>query len=90
MGELQVGNMRGTLYYPYLRVDRGTDWGNPFVMHQRTQEERGRVCDLYEQYAIWRLTVEPDWLTPLRGQHLACWCAPLRCHAETLLRLANR
>lgn len=68
-------------------VDRGTDWGNPFVMCN--EADRDRVCNLYEQYAIWRLTVDPNWLVPLRGFNLACWCAPKRCHAETLLRLAN-
>jgi hypothetical protein len=73
----------------YMRVDRGTDWGNPFVMDNMTEYERKLVCDLFEQYAIWRLTVDPHWLVPLRGHNLACWCAPKRCHAETLLRLAN-
>jgi hypothetical protein len=27
--------------------------------------------------------------TPLVGKDLVCYCAPRRCHAETLLRLAN-
>lgn len=71
-----------------LRVDRGTDWGNPFIM--KTKKDRDYVCDLYEQYAIWRLKVEPFWLAALRDHDLACWCAPKRCHAETLLRLANQ
>lgn len=71
-----------------VRVDRRTDWGNPFVM--RDENERNQVCDLFEQYAQWRLSQQPDWLKPLRGKHLACWCAPKRCHAETLMRLANK
>lgn len=35
------------------------------------------------------LTIE-EWLAPLRGKDLACWC-PLDhpCHADVLLRLAN-
>lgn len=70
-----------------IRVDRGTDWCNPFVM--RCEQDRTRVCDLFAAYAKWRLTVEPGWLQPLRGKHLACWCAPNRCHAETLIKLAN-
>lgn len=84
-----VGNMRNTLTGSYTRVDRGSEWGNPFIMHNNTETERHRVCDLFEQYAAWRLTIEPDWLVPLRGLNLACWCAPKRCHAETLRRLAN-
>lgn len=74
----------------YVRVDRGTDWGNPFVPLNHSEAERKRVCDLYEKYAKWRITVDPEWLAPLVGKHLACWCAPKRCHADTLLRLANK
>lgn len=72
-----------------IRVDRGSEWGNPFVMHGYSDAERERVCNLYEAYAKWRLTVDPKWLDPLRGHDLACWCSPKRCHADTLLRLAN-
>ena len=31
-----------------------------------------------------------DWLAPLRGKNLACWCPPDEpCHADLLLKLAN-
>lgn len=69
-------------------VGRGTPWGNPYIMRQ--ENKRHFVCDLFEEYAIERLEKEPGWLEPLRGRALVCWCAPKRCHAETLLRLANR
>lgn len=68
-------------------VGRGSDWGNPFIMHH--PDERGKVCDLFEKYAEWRLTVEPEWLDELKGKDLVCVCAPRRCHADTLRRLAN-
>lgn len=70
-----------------VAVDRSSDWGNPFIMH--TESMRDHVCEQFERYAKWRLIHEPEWLAPLRGKNLACWCAPKRCHAETLLRLAN-
>lgn len=70
-----------------VRVDRGSSWGNPFIM--ASESERDDVCDKFEQYAYWRLTIEPDWLKPLKGKNLMCWCTPRRCHAETLRRLAN-
>ena len=37
------------------------------------------------------LPADPDWLAPLRGHDLACWC-PLDqpCHADVLLELANQ
>jgi hypothetical protein len=88
MDELKVINLKnGELELSTIRVDRGTDWGNPFVMHG--EADRTRVCDLFAAYAKWRLKVEPGWLKPLKGRNLACWCAPKRCHAETLLKLAN-
>lgn len=70
-----------------VKVDRGSHWGNPFIME--SESERDLVCDLFIQYASWRLTIQPDWLDYLKGKNLACWCASLRCHADTLLRLAN-
>jgi len=70
-------------------VQRGTPWGNPFIMKGTSQAERDRVCDEFETYAVNRHAEDPTWLAPLRGAHLVCWCAPKRCHAETLLRLAN-
>ena len=72
-----------------VRVDRGSKWGNPFIIENDSEKERNRVCDLYELYAKWRLSVEPEWLDELTGKNLACWCTPKRCHADTLLRLAN-
>lgn len=77
----------GPLPVGAVRVDCGTACGNPFIMHSESQ--RDQVCDKFEPYAAWRLTIEPDWLKPLRGKHLVCWCAPKRCHAETLRRLVN-
>jgi hypothetical protein len=29
-------------------------------------------------------------LHELRGKDLVCWCAPERCHAWVLIKLANR
>ena len=87
MDNVKVINKRSTSDSQAISVDRGTSWGNPFIMkHERDREY---VCDMFEQYAVWRLSIEPDWLAPLTGKSLACWCAPKRCHAETLMRLAN-
>ncbi len=70
-----------------IRVDRGTPWGNPFVMGR--DGTRDEVCDKFEAFATKRHAEDPTWLKPLRGKSLACWCAPKRCHAETLMSLAN-
>ncbi len=74
-------------------VGRPSPWGSIFAM--RRESERDAACDEYEYYATEKAAREPDWLTPLRGKSLACWCqspgdrTPKRCHAQTLMRLAN-
>lgn len=77
-------------------VGRPSVWGNPFAIGEAHPDNLDRpmtrddVCDLFEGWATARSSLEPEWLAPLRGKDLVCWCAPLRCHAETLARLANR
>lgn len=70
-----------------VRIDRRTPYGNPYVVGKHG--DRDEVCEMFEAYAIRRLKEEPDWLDPLKGKDLACWCAPQRCHGDTLVRLAN-
>jgi len=81
-------NMRDGKPIDGVIVDRGTRWGNPFVL--KLDGTRDEVCNLFAAYAEWRVNYQPDWLEPLRGKDLYCWCAPKRCHAMTLLKLANR
>ena len=72
------------------RVDRSSQWGNPFVMKDKSDAERNRVCDAFEEMAARLL---PETIAALKkdlkGKNLACWCTPKRCHADTLLRIAN-
>ncbi len=75
-----------------VTVDRTSRWGNPFPMTHEGGSgigSRDWACDEFVKYAASRLEREPRWLDALRGKDLVCWCAPKRCHAETLLRLAN-
>jgi hypothetical protein len=72
---------------------RGSPLGNPFVI--TASADRNTVCD---QYAHWfQLRVETpeahqfhDYLrsiidaAKLGDVHLLCWCAPARCHCETI------
>jgi hypothetical protein len=72
-----------------VRVDRRSAYGNPFPMDdQQDQTERTAVCERYDEHLAGRLDLL-DGLVDLRGKALACWCAPERCHADTLARLAN-
>lgn len=86
---MKIFNLRGKVagHANFVIVDRRTPWGNPFPM--QTEAERDSVCDQFEVYAVERVEREPRWLDSLVGANLACWCAPKRCHAETLMKLAN-
>ncbi len=64
-------------------VGRPSKWGNPFHLIGMRRPE---AVDKYRQ---WLPTSGLD-VSELRGKDLVCWCAPLPCHADVLLELANR
>lgn len=65
-----------------IYIGRGSPWGNPFVIG--IDGDRDEVCRRYEEEILPTLDV-----SPLRGKHLVCYCAPARCHGDALLRRAN-
>ena len=70
-------------------IGRGSKWGNPFVMRDKSDHERDRVCDAYE---AWFMN-QPDLvnsLHELKGKRLGCFCKPKRCHGDFLAREANK
>ncbi|MCA1366473.1 DUF4326 domain-containing protein [Bradyrhizobium sp. BRP14] len=69
-----------------VRIDRQTDWGNPFEMAD--EGERDLVCERYESY----VRANPELMArvpSLKGKLLLCWCHPRRCHGDTLAALTN-
>lgn len=81
-----------------INIMRGSPFGNPFPMKDRSQAERDRVCDEYEVY-ITKKIAEKDtaicselnriWRFAKEGKnvYLMCCCAPKRCHGDTIKRL---
>lgn len=68
-------------------VGRPTKWGNPFRLGFH-----GSRKDIVALYELW-LFEQPELLfqlEELRGKDLMCWCAPQQCHADVLLRFANK
>ncbi len=66
-----------------VKVDRTSKWGNPYLPPNAVEN--------FRLYAENVLTDHPEWLEPLRGKHLGCWCKPdSPCHADVLLELANK
>ena len=70
----------------FARVDRFTDWGNPFELDK--DGDRDEVCDSYEIYVNLKKSLQRR-LPELKGKALACWCHPERCHAHHLQKLTN-
>ncbi len=71
---------------PSTYIGRPSIWGNPFVIGRD-----GTRRDVIAKYEAW-LTAQPGLMTrlpSLAGRNLVCWCAPLGCHGDVLLRLAN-
>lgn len=82
----QVFNRRDGHCDNAVYVGRPSKWGNPFVIGKDGSREA-----VIEKFRIW-IQKQPHLmaaLPELRGYHLECWCAPLPCHGDVLLELAN-
>lgn len=80
---------------PCIRVDRSSEFGNPFTHLPGNTRAQFRVATREEAVGCY-----PDWfldqphlhdrLGELRGRRLGCWCTPALCHADYLAELAGR
>jgi hypothetical protein len=72
-------------------VGRPTRWGNPYFIAPKGQFTREQAIETYENYVKRVLVDHPDFLEPLKGKDLACWC-PLDkpCHADVLLKFLKQ
>jgi hypothetical protein len=68
-------------------VGRPSKWGNPFMVGR--DGERGECVGKFEDYLENNDTLRQD-LHELKDKDLVCFCAPARCHADILLREANK
>lgn len=75
-------------------IGRPSKWGNPFSHKPNTKAEiqvatREEAVKRFEEYILTQPKLLAD-LHELRGKVLACWCKPLACHGDILLKLANK
>jgi hypothetical protein len=70
-----------------VRVDRGTKYGNPFVLD--ADGDRDQVCNCYEKHYLPNKPSITGDIGKLRGMVLICHCHPLRCHGDSLAAKAN-
>lgn len=69
-----------------VRIDRRTFYGNPFrIGKDGTREE---VIEKYRTY-LYKTVSFVGLREDLGGEDLKCWCAPLPCHGDILLEIAN-
>jgi hypothetical protein len=73
-------------------IGRPSIWGNPYshkpgILAQYRVENRDQAILKYEEY----LRGRPDLIVlakgVLRGKILGCWCSPLPCHGDVLIRI---
>lgn len=78
-----VVNIRSGAGYDLL-IARPSKWGNPFEIGPRCTREQ--AIKMYEVYIRRR----PDLLAALGelvGKRLGCYCSPLPCHGDVLVKL---
>ncbi len=78
-----------------IYVGRGSPLGNPFYMNN--QHMRDEVCDKYILYIKDQINcnnrtiidelVRIHQIAETQPVHLQCFCAPRRCHADTIKKI---
>jgi hypothetical protein len=72
---------------PYdVYIGRPSKWGNPFTIGK--DGDRDEVIRKYREWIVKQPHLLAS-LGELRGKVIACWCAPLACHGDVLLEMAN-
>jgi len=65
-------------------VGRPSKWGNPYKVSEFNDPDE--CLRLYRDWLQRNLNGKPDFLDPLKGKDLACWCRLDKpCHADILL-----
>ena len=86
---MKVLNLRDVSKNTGVYIGRGSAWGNPFVIG--VHGDRAEVIEKYRVYAYSKWVEDQeygiDWLEPLKGENLVCFCAPLACHGDVLLEM---
>lgn len=73
-----------------IYIGRGSVWGNPYIIDQHG--DRNEVCNKYAEYLKGQIRsgeVSLQQLATLYRKDLVCFCAPLRCHGDTLSKAAE-
>ncbi|KKM86092.1 hypothetical protein LCGC14_1282480 [marine sediment metagenome] len=89
MGPRVYNKRTDTIPEDAVYVGRPTKWGNPFrIGRHGTRTEVIKAFREWLDESGYNGSVVDT--RELRGKDLVCWCAPLPCHADVLLELANQ
>lgn len=69
-------------------IGRPSKFGNPFVIGR--DGDRDEVVRKYREWICTQPALLHAAKTELAGKDLVCFCAPLKCHGDVLLEIANR
>ena len=70
-----------------IYIGRPSKWGNPFsIGKDGTREE---VIEKYENWVQTQPQLLEDIKNELCGKDLVCFCSPLKCHGDIIIKLAN-
>jgi hypothetical protein len=80
---------------PYdIYIGRGSKWGNPFSHLKYSQAQvvvdtREEAIECYQNWIQCSPELIADAKRELKGKVLGCFCKPLDCHGDILLKIAN-
>jgi len=89
---IQLKRVRGwRLPENAVSVARPSRWGNPLVIGKHVETREEAVDGYRQQLEAMAPDERADFLEPLKGKDLACYC-PIgaACHGDLLLEWANR
>lgn len=76
--DLYIGRANKIYGYPH------SDWASPFFIGE--DGSRAQVINQYEEY-IRSIPGLMARIPELEGKRLGCWCKPLLCHGDILVKL---
>lgn len=71
----------------YIRIDRRTEWGNPFELP--ADGDRDTVIRNYSDHYLPHKPSLINRIGELQGKALGCWCYPDPCHGDVLRQEAD-
>jgi len=78
-------------------IGRGSKWGNPYRIGDKApypyphimRIDRALSLKLFREYLKYHPELVAAAKIELRGKDLVCYCAPLPCHGDIWLEIAN-